>query len=1644
MAYKKLIKTPEQLLLENTELKKELARVHEELENVRKGTGISELKQRQQRLQAKLRNRTNEIKDINRSLRNDIIEFKRTKDALEESGKLLSSVYNSMSDGMAVHEIIYDESGKAVDYAILDVNPSYEKITGLFKSDITGKRATQVYSVDNAPYLDFYSEVVDSGIAKSFETYFPPMQKYFHVSVSSPGEGKFATVFQDITARRQSEDILKNTLERFYLMLSSMYAGILLMTDDGAVEFVNEAFCNIYGLSEKPTELVGLKSHEFLEKIKHAYEDPEAAANRIREILSAGKPVKGEEFSMKEGKTALRDFIPITIHGKSLGRLWIHIDITERKQTENALKLSEDRFRTIAETVPVLVCVTRIKDSIVLFTNELNNKTFGLAGEDIIGTKGPDYYCDPSDREKMLDIFKKNGLVDNFRLKVKKGDGTPFWIITSVRPIVYHGEQALIGASIDITEYKKVEDALRESEEKFLSLFNLSPLPMALSTIDDGVFSDVNKSFLLNSGFTQNEIIGKTSAELNLFLNSDTREQILFEVHNKGAIKGLPCEFRLKSGKILNCLLSSSSISIKGVPHLISAIQDITDIIETREALKESERRFRALAENIPDMIVRFDKELRILYGNPAVIERTGLPLEYLQGKTSEEYSAPDDSNRSWEKMARQVLISGKPSRIEYTNHWQGKTKVFDSVLVPEKDDTGQVTSVVAIARDITDRKRSETILRNSEQRLKYHLENSPLAVVEWDRDFKILQWSNEAERLFGRKKEEVLGVRIDLLNIIYKEDYSKVEKTIERLVSGKELKIITQNRNITNTGEILECIWYNSVLLDENGEMSSVLSLVEDITLLRRTERELSESRESYKELVTNARSIILKMDTAGRCIFINEFALEFFGFTLKEMLGVPVMDTIVPKRESTGRDLRKMADNIIEDPDRFSVNINENIKKNGELVWVEWHNKALYDENGIKTGHIGIGIDITQKKKAEEALLESEHKLRSVLDATKESIYMFDNQGILCMANSTGLSRLKQKSENDIIGHHLSDFLNPKLTKQRQEMLYKVFRTGTPLEFEDEWNYRIYHHNFFPVFKDDRVLFVVSYSTDITRRKFAESALLESENRFRTIAESLPVMISIVRMKDEIISFVNEPFIKSFGYSRDELIGQKTPDIFCSLIDRNNLAEQLKETGVVNSREVKVKRSDGKTFWIITFIRIINFMNEPSFLVSSIDITETKRSQEDLLRLNRTLNANSKSSQAMMHSKDEFSYLNTVCKIIIDDCGYSMVWIGYAENDNHKSVRPVAYYGFDQGYIDQMNITWDDTPRGRGPTGTAIRTGNYSLCRNMLTDPAFEPWRTAAIERGYASSLVLPLKSDGRAFGAISIYSKEPDQFSESEIELLTELADDLSYGISFIRLTEAEREATRIVKESESKLKDLVATKDKFFNIVAHDLKNPFTSLLGSSELLYDNISQMSTENVRKLALILNDSAKGGYAILQNLLDWSRSETGLLKFNPERLNLKMIIDENIENLQLQVTNKEISLTSDLKEDLFILSDKNMLNTVLRNLMSNAVKYTYKNGKILVSASQGQKEIVISVKDSGIGIQKSKVDTLFRIDNSISLPGTEKEQGTGLGLKLCKEFSERMGGRIWVESEVGHGSEFKFTIPVQDQGNGQRADIR
>jgi PAS domain S-box-containing protein len=194
-----------------------------------------------------------------------------------------------------------------------------------------------------------------------------------------------------------------------------------------------------------------------------------------------------------------------------------------------------------------------------------------------------------------------------------------------------------------------------------------------------------------------------------------------------------------------------------------------------------------------------------------------------------------------------------------------------------------------------------------------------------------------------------------------------------------------------------------------------------------------------------------------------------------------------------------------------------------------------------------------------------------------------------------------------------------------------------------------------------------------------------------------------------------------------------------------------------------------------------------------------ERGRAVDSLSILNRTLSALGRSSSAMLHSKGEAEYLAEVCRIVVEDCGYRMVWIGLADYNEEKTVRPAAHAGFEEGYLETLNITWADTERGRGPTGTAIRTGKVAGCRDMRTDPAFSLWRERALQRGYASSVALPLVSAALdlPIGAITIYSKKPDAFSDAEIRLLSELANDLAHGIATLRVRAALDKATETLR-------------------------------------------------------------------------------------------------------------------------------------------------------------------------------------------------------------------------------------------------------
>jgi len=238
---------------------------------------------------------------------------------------------------------------------------------------------------------------------------------------------------------------------------------------------------------------------------------------------------------------------------------------------------------------------------------------------------------------------------------------------------------------------------------------------------------------------------------------------------------------------------------------------------------------------------------------------------------------------------------------------------------------------------------------------------------------------------------------------------------------------------------------------------------------------------------------------------------------------------------------------------------------------------------------------------------------------------------------------------------------------------------------------------------------------------------------------------------------------------------------------------------------------------------------------------------------------------------------------------------------------------------------------------------------------------------------------------------------------------------------------------IQSQNVQLQELNATKDKFFNIIAHDLKNPFYGILGLSEEIVSAGQNYSHEETIKMVKLIRDSSQNAFNLLENLLEWSKAQTGRIEFNPEYFMLDNMVNDVIKLLENYAVQKNISINYQIANNFQIFADHNMVHTILRNLITNAIKFTEENGRISVEAVHLPGEIQITVSDTGIGIEEYIKEKLFLISEKITSLGTKNEKGTGLGLLLCKEFVEKHGGKIWVESEPGKGSQFFFTLPNQ-----------
>jgi signal transduction histidine kinase len=327
---------------------------------------------------------------------------------------------------------------------------------------------------------------------------------------------------------------------------------------------------------------------------------------------------------------------------------------------------------------------------------------------------------------------------------------------------------------------------------------------------------------------------------------------------------------------------------------------------------------------------------------------------------------------------------------------------------------------------------------------------------------------------------------------------------------------------------------------------------------------------------------------------------------------------------------------------------------------------------------------------------------------------------------------------------------------------------------------------------------------------------------------------------------------------------------------------------------------------------------------------------------------------------------------------------------------------------------------------TAFVFRSGKPVLVSPELFRQLKEQNEVELVGSPSPSWIGIPLQTPSKVIGVLVLQHYEMGNvFSESDLKFLTSIGSQIAFAIE-------RKQAEEEIKKRNEELSEANAEKDKFFSILAHDLRGPMSAFVEITQLLTEDFQTMTPDQVRDITTSMKTDASNIYKLLENLLEWSRLKRGVFNFKPEKLNLRKVITIGTEPVSASALKKEIMIDISVPDDLEVLADEHMFEAVIRNLVSNAVKFTTFGGKIDVSAHLNKNNSVeIKISDTGIGMNPELKSKLFLLNENTSRKGTEGESSSGLGLLLCKEFVEKHSGKIWVESEEGKGSTFYFAIP-------------
>ena len=739
------------------------------------------------------------------------------------------------------------------------------------------------------------------------------------------------------------------------------------------------------------------------------------------------------------------------------------------------------------------------------------------------------------------------------------------------------------------------------------------------------------------------------------------------------------------------------------------------------------------------------------------------------------------------------------------------------------------------------------------------------------------------------------------------------------------------------------------------------------------------------------------------------------------------------------------------------------------------------------ITRGNEALQTEINERKLAEESLWKSDEQFRILADSIPNLAWWANGDGYITWYNRRWYEYTGTTLEQ-MEGCGCQSVHAPKMLPNVLERWKASIATGKPFDMEfpllgADGVFRPFLTRVMPL-KDSAglVLRWFGTNTNISELKQAEDALRKSEAKYRSLFENMISGFALHRIdvddKGEPVNYVfleaNPAFERLTGLMRADIVGKKVTYVLPGI--ENDPADWIGTYGKValtgkDATFEQYSKALDKWFSISAFsplkdhfatifeditwrkkleeeLRRSNAELEQRVLERTVELStinknlstqmeERKRSEDRNVRLTRLYSALSRVNEAIVRIHEPAALYRQVCRIAVEDGLFKMAWIGLIDPDS-KMVKPTASYGDTGGYLDGLRICAADVPEGRGPTGKAAFEGKYSISGDIEHDLRMLPWREKARMHGFRSSSAFPLHADSSVIGALTVYSDEPQFFADEEIQLLTSLAEDVSFAVDSIlnekKRLAAEEALTRINEELERRialrtadLEDANKELEAFSYSVSHDLRAPLRHMSGFMELLQKRLEGQSDEKIHKYSAAISKGAKKMDVLIEDLLAFSHIVRK--EMQKREVNLNALVREVIQEIQEENDDRQIRWQIDELPN--VLGDHALLRLMIINLLSNAVKFTSTRpqAEIEIGCKDDGDNVCCSIADNGVGFNMDYADRLFGVFQRLHTQ--DAFEGTGIGLANVQRIISRHGGRVWAEGAVGQGATFYFTLP-------------